>query len=89
MIILSNKAYYGTDTVVYNLYKDTEDIPGGLVTCTFTSKGAIVSIELYGSCWNKGVHHYLDEICEVLKFAEPNVRPIKVEINKVGVGIDE
>lgn len=85
MIILNNKAYYGTDTVIFNIYKDVEDdFPHGLVSCTFDNCGiATVAIELYNPYWSKGVHHYENEICDVLKFAEPRIKVITyIEIVK-------
>lgn len=91
MIVLSNRAIMGGDSVIYDIHKDTEEeIPAGMVVYSNKEDGALVGIKLYddewinGSLWPKGTHHYIDEIMECLRFAEPNMKKvIAIDCTKV------
>lgn len=91
MIILDNRTILGADTVAYDIHTDTEsDISLGVATYINKEDGALVGIALYddklvnGSNWPKGTHHYIDEIMECLRFAEPNMKKvIAMDCNKV------
>ena len=91
MIILNNRAVLGTDTVVYDIHRDVEEnVSLGTIAWTTGESGAVVGIRLYddelinGSNWPLGTHHYIDEIMECLRFAEPNMqRAIAMDCNKV------
>ena len=91
MIILNNRAILGGDTVAYDIHRDVEDdFSLGMVVYTNGERGAIVALRLYddaivnGSNWPKGTHHYIDEIMECLRFAEPNMqRVVAMDCDKV------
>lgn len=84
MIILNNRAIMGKGMIVYDIHKDIErQIPvGGIAYRENSEEDAIVLIHLYddeminGSNWPEGTHHYIDEIMECLRFAEPNLKRI-------------
>ena len=90
MIILNNRGIYGTGVVVYDIHRDTEnEVPVGVISYLIEGDSTGVLIRLYddelvnGSTWPLGVHHYQSEIIDVLKLAEPNLKPIiEIEITK-------
>ena len=85
MIVLSNRAIFGGDTVVYHIHVDIEDdVPMGMLSCTIGKHGAIVAIHLFEKDpmnpinWPKGSHHYMDDIIDCLRFAEPNMKDVNI-----------
>jgi hypothetical protein len=90
MLILNNKAVLGTGAMVYDIHRDTESQePVGVLSYLVDENDTAVVIHLYddklidGSNWPKGSHHYMSEIIDVLKIAEPNLKPITaIDINK-------
>lgn len=82
MFILNNKAVFGTGVVVYDIHRDAEsEVPVGVISYLEEEDTAVL-IRLYddklvdGSNFPLGAHHYMSEIVDVLKIAEPNIKPI-------------
>lgn len=90
MLILNNKAVLGTGAMVYDIHRDTESQgPVGVISYLVDEDETAVVIHLYddklidGSNWNLGVHCYISEIIDILKIAEPNLKPITaIDISK-------